>query len=146
LRMMATNPASGRVRRRFSRNYFTMHRFDFPREINYTLPYGKWIELFGRNNLWVRRLIEPHPQGRDSLYLTPSEQRWARSWPMEAIWVVQKGTGDTSGRRRRVGATVSFSRAGGRSAGLRHRPRRKGPPSGSARHVRPGSTTPGDRA
>ena len=90
LRAVATSAKRGTIGRRFQRSYFDLHRLDFPREVNHTLPYGEWVQLFAANGLQVRQLLEPAAPTRSSAYLTPREERWARRWPMEVIWVTEK--------------------------------------------------------
>ena len=81
----------GRMSSRPQRSYFTMHRIDLPRTVEFQLPYGEWVRLFRENGFEVERLIElrppPHPRSK---FLTRPELRWARHWPFEIIWSVRK--------------------------------------------------------
>ena len=75
------------------RPYFGLHRFEWPDEpVEFNLPHGEWIRLFGANGFVVERLHEVQPpEGAPSTYRSPEETAWARKWPMEQIWKVRKG-------------------------------------------------------
>jgi ubiquinone/menaquinone biosynthesis C-methylase UbiE len=78
---------------RLHNDYFGMHRLQWPEEVDFQLPYGEWIRLFRRNNLFVEDLIEPQaPADATSTYRTPDELAWARRWPMENIWKLRKAS------------------------------------------------------
>lgn len=73
-------------------DYFGLHRVE-DREgyVQFELPYGDWIALFGANGLTVEELREIRPPARaTSTYRTDAETEWARHWPMEQIWRVRK--------------------------------------------------------
>jgi hypothetical protein len=91
IRFLAHDRRSDRTTRRFLRDYFGMHRLDFDNEVNFVLPYGKWIELMRDHDLVVESLIEtqPAPRARQP-YLTAQEAKWSRHWPMECIWKARK--------------------------------------------------------
>jgi SAM-dependent methyltransferase len=74
------------------RPYFGMRRIETPEgSVEFNLPTGEWIRLFGEHGLTVERLIEIQPpQGAESTYRTADETAWASSWPMEQIWKVRK--------------------------------------------------------
>jgi ubiquinone/menaquinone biosynthesis C-methylase UbiE len=73
------------------RSYFEMHRFGDGDPVEYNLPYGEWIRLFGEHGFTVEALIEPRPApDATSTYWEESEREWARRWPSEAIWRVRK--------------------------------------------------------
>jgi SAM-dependent methyltransferase len=92
-----------RQARRLTRSYFDLDRVTFFGTVEFQLPYGKWIELFRRSGLTVEALSETRPKaGATSTYLGRSDGRWARDWPMEAIWSVRK-PGKGSRRPRRAG-------------------------------------------
>jgi SAM-dependent methyltransferase len=73
-------------------SYFGMRRLETPEgSVEFNLPIGEWIRLFGEHDLTVERLIEVQPpQGAESTYRTAEETAWARNWPMEQIWKVRK--------------------------------------------------------
>jgi SAM-dependent methyltransferase len=73
-------------------DYFGLHRVeDVDGPVQFELPYGEWIRLFRANGFEIEDLreIQP-PQGAESTYRTAEETEWARSWPMEQIWIVRK--------------------------------------------------------
>ncbi len=74
------------------RDYFGMHRWDDPEgSVEFNLPTGEWIRLFGANGLVVEDLIEVQPpEGAASTYRDEAATAWARRWPMEQIWKVRK--------------------------------------------------------
>ncbi|MCI4330762.1 MAG: class I SAM-dependent methyltransferase [Thermoplasmata archaeon] len=105
---LAWNLRSDRISPKLRRDYFGLHRIDFPKEVNFQLPYGAWIALFRENGLQVERLVEPR-MGRagSSRYLSGETYRWGKRWPLEAIWSVRKEGGmrsaiERSGPRRGV--------------------------------------------
>lgn len=88
---LAEDRRTYRLPRRLRYDYFGLHRLDYPREVNFQLPYGEWIRLFRENRLEVESLIEPQaPLGHPSLYLKPADERWARHWPRESMWRLRK--------------------------------------------------------
>jgi ubiquinone/menaquinone biosynthesis C-methylase UbiE len=93
LRNIALDLRADRQVTRFTRPYFGTYRIDLgPNDaVEFHPPYGVWIDLFRQNGLRVDRLIEtrPSPEQR-SRYLTRADARWARSWPVEAIWKLEK--------------------------------------------------------
>lgn len=73
------------------RDYFGMHRLEFDDGIDFQLPYGAWIRLFGRCGLVVEDLIELRPPaGAASTYRNAEALAWARRWPAEHIWKARK--------------------------------------------------------
>ncbi len=72
-------------------DYFGLHRLDYAKEVNFTLPDSGWVRLFREAGLAVESLDEPcPPASRRSRYLSGAEERWARRWPLESIWVATK--------------------------------------------------------
>jgi ubiquinone/menaquinone biosynthesis C-methylase UbiE len=75
--------------------YFGMGRVEAAdpnwRTVEWQLSYGGWIRLFRRSGLIVEDLIELRPaEGATTTYdYAPLE--WARDYPGEHIWKVQKG-------------------------------------------------------
>jgi SAM-dependent methyltransferase len=91
LRYVAFDDRKDRQGRRLTRSYFELDRITFEGIVEFQLPYGKWIELFGRAGLVVQALSETRPNvGARSTYVGAADGRWARHWPMEAIWSVRK--------------------------------------------------------
>lgn len=72
-------------------DYFGMHEFDYGDHVEFDLPYGDWIRLFGRNGFTVEDLIEPRPApDARSSYRNEREREWSRRWPAESIWRLRK--------------------------------------------------------
>jgi SAM-dependent methyltransferase len=90
-RNLAENRIGFRIGRKLLYDYFDLYRIEHENEVNFNLPYGEWIRLFTQNGFAVESLTETQPGPRDrSNYLPPTEERWARHWPMESIWQVRK--------------------------------------------------------
>lgn len=71
---------------------FGMHRWDdTDGTVAFNLPHGEWIALFRRCGLEVERLVEWQPPADAvSTYRDEATREWARKWPIEEIWVVEK--------------------------------------------------------
>jgi len=84
----AGEPATDRLRR----DYFGMHRFEWPDgpEVEFHLGYGDWIRLLRDNGLEIHDLIElrPPPDATTGYDYVTSE--WARRWPSEQVWRARK--------------------------------------------------------
>ncbi|MGP8159213.1 MAG: class I SAM-dependent methyltransferase [Thermoplasmata archaeon] len=94
LRYVTLDLPKDRQSRRLVRPYFGSHRFDAGSDaaVEFSLPYGAWIDLFGRNGLTVERLVETRPTpGQRSRYLSRADSEWGRFWPLETIWKLRKG-------------------------------------------------------
>ncbi|HZY92849.1 MAG TPA: class I SAM-dependent methyltransferase [Thermoplasmata archaeon] len=77
--------------RRLKYPYFGLHRIAYPREVNFQLTYGGWIELFRSSGFTVERLVElPTPRHPLTSYLGLRELEFGRSWPLESIWVLAR--------------------------------------------------------
>ena len=90
--VMCWNETADRMDAELHLDYFRLHRVeDADGPVQFELPYGKWIRLFRSNGLEIEDLreIQP-PEGAESTYRNSEETQWARSWPMEQIWVVRK--------------------------------------------------------
>ncbi|MGH2386984.1 MAG: class I SAM-dependent methyltransferase [Chloroflexota bacterium] len=80
---------------RLKRDYFGMHRFEWPddpndQSVEFHLGYGDWIRLLRANGFEVENLIELRaPEGAVTgyPYVTPS---WANRWPSEEVWIARK--------------------------------------------------------
>ena len=76
---------------RLVHDYFGMHSFDDGETIDFNLPYGEWIRLFGEHGLMVEDLIEPRPAtDATSSYRDELERDWSRRWPAESIWRLRR--------------------------------------------------------
>ena len=87
--MLVAGPAEDRL----VRDYFGMHRFEWPDELDveFHLPHGEWFKLFHANGFTVENLVELQaPAGAPANrwpFVTPE---WARRWPSEEIWHARK--------------------------------------------------------
>ncbi|HUG49270.1 MAG TPA: class I SAM-dependent methyltransferase [Candidatus Limnocylindria bacterium] len=77
---------------RLLRDYFGMHRFEWPDgpEVEFHLGYGDWIRLLRDSGFELEDLLElrPGPKARtDYDYVT---HEWARRWPSEEVWKARR--------------------------------------------------------
>lgn len=85
------DPAANAVGERLVSPYFGMHRFEDEGLVEFQLGYGDWIRLFGANGLRVLDLVELRaPEGAWTTYTGYAPVEWARRWPSEQIWKVEK--------------------------------------------------------
>jgi ubiquinone/menaquinone biosynthesis C-methylase UbiE len=112
-RTVAESRQSYRMGRRLRYDYFGMHRIEYAREVNFSLPYGAWIRLFTEQGFVIESLTETQPRRQDvSRYLSQNESEWARHWPLELIWQVRKSGGPIRRTLPRNGGTSPRSRLG----------------------------------
>jgi SAM-dependent methyltransferase len=73
------------------RDYFDLHEIE-DRATLYNLPYGEWVRLFRRSGLEIVDLVEtrPRPDQLTTEYRTANQVEWARRWPAEMIWVLDR--------------------------------------------------------
>jgi SAM-dependent methyltransferase len=91
------DPEADRQAERLVTDYWSLHVLEEPNEaINFQLPYGEWIRLFGDSGFAVQSLIELRPPADAvSSYRDEAEHAWARRWPMEHIWRARRqGAGE----------------------------------------------------
>jgi SAM-dependent methyltransferase len=90
------DPEAAEQAERLVADYWDLHVLEEPGEaINFQLPYGEWIRLFGDTGFIVESMIELRPPADAvSSYRNEAEREWARRWPMEHIWRVRH-RGDT---------------------------------------------------
>jgi SAM-dependent methyltransferase len=81
------------VSEQLQRDYFDMHRFEWPGydSVEFHLGYGDWIRLLRANGFDVEDLVEVRapedaPPSRFG-FVTPE---WSRRWPAEEIWKARK--------------------------------------------------------
>jgi len=87
--------ADGAATDRFQRDYFGMHRFDWPDDpaVEFHLGYGDWIRLLRANGFEVEDLLEVRPpEGATTRYPFVTLD-WARRWPCEEVWKARKRGG-----------------------------------------------------
>ena len=72
-------------------DYFGLHRVD-QRAVYFNLPYGEWIRLFRRSGLDIIDMVETRPPSTmtETAYRSESQVAWAKRWPAEMIWVLEK--------------------------------------------------------
>jgi SAM-dependent methyltransferase len=93
LLMLCTPPEGTAVEERLARDYFGMHRFEWPDDhsVEFHLPYGEWVRLFRRCGLTVEDLIEIRaPEDASPNRWDFVSPEWARRWPSEEIWKLRK--------------------------------------------------------
>ena len=84
----AEGPAGTTLRR----DYFGMHRFEWPDEdgVEFHLTHGDWIRLLRGSGFEIEDLIELQaPDGATTRYPFVT-QEWARRWPSEEVWVARR--------------------------------------------------------
>jgi len=91
LHFICWNDATDRVGETLQSNYFETTSSDDGSSVVFTRSYGDWIRLFRRNGFAVRDLLEIRaPEGADSSYRDYVDYEWARRWPAEQIWVLDR--------------------------------------------------------
>jgi len=91
IRSIAYDGKADRLTRALARDYFGLGTLRFPESVEFQLPFGEWIRLFSSCGLVIDRLIEPAaPTSWRTSYLSANDQRWARHWPVDAIWRLHK--------------------------------------------------------
>jgi ubiquinone/menaquinone biosynthesis C-methylase UbiE len=90
--LMMVEPMFGQAGRELLRDYFGMHRFDWPDDhsVEFQLPYGEWIRVFRANGLEVERLVELRAPADTTIPFDHITSEWASRWPAEHIWVTRK--------------------------------------------------------
>jgi ubiquinone/menaquinone biosynthesis C-methylase UbiE len=77
---------------RLLRDYFGMHRFEWPDDpsVEFHLGYGDMIRLLHRSGFEIEDMVEirPSPDATTSYPLAPVE--WARRWPAEEVWKARR--------------------------------------------------------
>ena len=76
---------------RLLRDYFGMHRFEWPDDtsVEFHLGYGDMIRLLRGSGFEVEDLIEVRPP--DAISRRPNAPiEWARRWPVEEIWKARR--------------------------------------------------------
>jgi len=97
--LMLTMPeleADGPATDRLQRDYFGMHRFEWPDDpaIEFHLGHGDWIRLLRANGFEVEDLLEVRPpEGATTRYPFVTLD-WARRWPCEEVWKARRRGGD----------------------------------------------------
>ena len=91
--LMACTPEDGaQTATTLERDYFHMHRFEFPGDtsVEFHLPHGDWVRLLRANGFELEDLIEVQPpEGAATRYPFVTAE-WARRWPSEEIWIARR--------------------------------------------------------
>ena len=91
IRFLAQTRTGDRLSARFQRDYFSLgwvHAHDTDERAR---TYAGRVQRFRRSGFAVEGLVEPRPPARArSTYLTASEERWARRWPLESYWSLRR--------------------------------------------------------
>jgi SAM-dependent methyltransferase len=91
LRDICADPVTFAVTDRLAADYFSLGPLDDGHSVSAQLPYGAWIRLFRRHNLYVDDLIELQaPAGAVTTYADYVPAEWASRWPAEHIWKLRK--------------------------------------------------------
>lgn len=76
------------------RDYFGMHRFEFPsdedKSVEFHLGYGDWIRLLRKNGFEIEELKELRPKEGSTTRYPFVKIDWARRWPSEEVWISRK--------------------------------------------------------
>lgn len=122
------DPAAGTPGDRLLSDYFGMRRFEDPDPadgmVEFMLGYGDWIRLFGAHALRVVDLVELRaPADAWTTYVGYAPPGWARRWPAEQIWTVERApwaSGPPSpARRSRSSRETPPAGSGGRGEARR---------------------------
>jgi SAM-dependent methyltransferase len=91
--MMLTADELGFVGTELRRDYFGMHRFEWPDDhsVEFHIGYGAWIRLLRANGFTLETLIELQAPAGAVPPLEHIPLGWAARWPSEEIWVARKG-------------------------------------------------------
>lgn len=78
--------------RELLRDYFGMHRFEWPGDpsVEFHLGHGEWIRLLRESGFEVMDLVEIRPPADASTRYPYVTLDWARRWPSEEIWKARR--------------------------------------------------------
>lgn len=93
--MMLTVPeyeADGAAGDRLLRDYFGMHRFEWPDDdsVEFHLGHGDMIRLLRNSGFEVEDLVELRPPAGATTDFPYVTAEWARRWPAEEVWRARK--------------------------------------------------------
>jgi SAM-dependent methyltransferase len=93
--LMLTVPdtdAEGSADATLKRDYFGMHRFEWPDDdsVEFHLGYGDWIRLLRGSGLEVENLVELRPSTSATTRYPFVTVDWARRWPAEEVWLARR--------------------------------------------------------
>lgn len=92
---LCTPPGGSRPGATLEREYFDLHRFDWPDSVEFHLGSGDMIRLLRRCGFEVEDLIELRPpEGAVERQRSDDDEmpslEWSRRWPSEEIWKARK--------------------------------------------------------
>jgi len=89
---MPEHDEDGPARDVLLRDYFGMHRFEWPDEpsVEFHLGHGDWIRLLRRSGFEVEDLMEIRPPESSKTSYPFVTLDWARRWPCEEVWKARK--------------------------------------------------------
>jgi SAM-dependent methyltransferase len=89
---MTDTEADGPAGTTLRRDYFGMHRFEWPEEDNveFHLTHGDWIRLLRRSGFEVEDLVELRPAEDASTTYPFVTLEWSRRWPSEEVWIARR--------------------------------------------------------
>ena len=94
LMLCAPDEEDAAAQDRMIRDYFGMHRFEWPddplKSVEFHLGYGDMIRLLRANGFEVENLIELRPAETATTRYPYVTVEWARRWPSEEVWVARK--------------------------------------------------------
>ena len=84
--------ADGSAKEQLLRDYFGMHRFEWPDDpgIEFHLGYGDWIRLLRANGFEVEDMVEIRPPEGATTRHPFVTLEWSRRWPCEEVWKAHK--------------------------------------------------------
>jgi SAM-dependent methyltransferase len=90
--LMLCMPDAGAAGDRMLRDYFGMHRFDWPDDpgVEFHLGYGDWIRLLRGSGFEVEDLLEVRPPEGSTTRYPFVTLEWSRRWPCEEIWKARR--------------------------------------------------------
>jgi SAM-dependent methyltransferase len=77
---------------RLLRDYFGMHRFEWPDDpsVEFHIGFGDMIRLLRETGFEVEDLIEVHPAPDATTSYPYAPIEWARRWPVEEVWKARR--------------------------------------------------------
>lgn len=84
--------ADGPAKEQLLRDYFGMHRNEWPEDpgIEFHLGYGDWIRLLRANDFEVEDMVEVRPPEGATTRHPFVTLEWSRRWPSEEVWKARK--------------------------------------------------------
>lgn len=86
--------ADGPAREKLLRDYFGMHRFEWPDDtgVEFHLTHGDWIRLLRGNGFEIEDLLEVRPPEGSTSRHPFATLDWSRRWPCVEVWKARKRT------------------------------------------------------